>query len=143
MKAATQQPATLASRRDPHPIRAAVYVRISSDRTGPGLGAARQEQDCRALCQRHGWDVVGLYTDNDVSAYSGKPRREWLRLRADIAAGRIDAIVCWHVDRLTRTPREFEDVIDLHDQAGIQLATVTGEIDLATPTGRLVARTLG
>src|SRR5260370_13861265 len=124
------------------PIRAAIYVRISHDRTGAGLGVARQEDDCRALCQRKGWDVVCVYCDNDVSAYSGKPRKEWLRLLADIAAGRIDAIVCWHVDRLTRTPRELADVIDLHDQAGIQLATATGEIDLATPTRRLVSRTL-
>jgi site-specific DNA recombinase len=126
-----------------HPIRAAIYVRISYDRTGAGLGVARQEEDCRALCARRGWEVVCVYCDNDVSAYSGKPRKEWRRLHADIATGRIDAIVCWHVDRLTRTPRELEDVIDLHDKSGIQLATATGEIDLATPTGRLVARTLG
>ncbi len=124
-------------------VRAAVYVRISQDREGAGLGVARQEEDCRALCERKGWQVAGVYADNDVSAYSGKPRPAWLRLLADIAAGDVDAICCWHVDRLTRTPRELEDVIDLHDKQDIQLATVTGEIDLSTPTGRLVARTLG
>jgi DNA invertase Pin-like site-specific DNA recombinase len=120
-----------------------VYVRISQDREGAGLGVARQEEDCRALCDRKGWQVARVYPDNDVSAYSGKPRKEWTRLLADINDGLIDAVCCWHVDRLTRTPRELEDVIDLHDKAGIQLATVTGEIDLNTPTGRLVARTLG
>ena len=52
-------------------------------------------------------------------------------------------IACWHVDRLTRAPRELEDVIDLADRHGVELATCTGEIDLATPTGRLVARMLG
>jgi hypothetical protein len=55
------------------PVRAAIYVRISSDRTGAGLGVARQEEDCRALCERLGWQVVRVYPDNDVSAYSGKP----------------------------------------------------------------------
>jgi DNA invertase Pin-like site-specific DNA recombinase len=124
-------------------VRAAVYVRISQDREGAGLGVARQEEDCRALCARKGWQVAGVYADNDVSAYSGKPRPEWTRLLADIAAGDVEGIACWHVDRMTRTPRELEDVIDLHDKAGVQLATVTGEIDLSTPTGRLVARTLG
>ncbi|HEX4062057.1 MAG TPA: recombinase family protein [Streptosporangiaceae bacterium] len=122
----------------------AIYVRISQDREGAGLGVSRQEEDCRGLCaRRDGWQVMGVYADNDVSAYSGKPRPEWIRLLADIAAGNVDAICCWHVDRLTRTPRELEDVIDLHDTAGIALATVTGEIDLSTPTGRMVARTLG
>jgi DNA invertase Pin-like site-specific DNA recombinase len=82
---------------------------------------ARQKEDCRALCDRLGWQVTSVYADNDVSAYTGKPRKKWTRLLKDIAAGDVDAICCWHVDRLTRTPREVEDVIDLHDKAGIQI----------------------
>nr|WP_062340590.1 recombinase family protein [Herbidospora sakaeratensis] len=123
--------------------RAAIYCRISQDRAGAGLGVARQEADCRALVERKGWHIVGVYPDNDVSAYSGSPRPAWRRLMDDIDAGAVDAIVCWHVDRLTRSPRELEDVIDLADKRGIELATVTGEIDLGTPTGRLIARMLG
>jgi hypothetical protein len=117
----------------PGDIRAGIYVRISSDRTGAGLGVARQEEDCRAWCARHGWAVARVYVDNDVSAYSGRARPQWEALLGDIAAGLISAVVCWHVDRLTRSPRELEEVIDLHDRRGIMLATVTGEMDLATP----------
>lgn len=107
------------------------------------MGVARQEEDCRALCRRNGWLVADIYSDNDISAYSGKRRPEWERLIADVSAGRVDAIVCWHVDRLTRAPRELEDVIELADRNHIDLAACTGEIDLSTPTGRLVARMLG
>ncbi|MFQ6194156.1 recombinase family protein [Streptomyces sp. NPDC000405] len=60
--------------------RAAIYVRISQDRGGAGLGVARQEADCRALCAQKGWDVVDVYPDNDVSAYSGAPRPKWQEL---------------------------------------------------------------
>lgn len=123
--------------------RAGIYVRISQDRGGAGLGVQRQEDDCRALCQRKGWSVAEVYTDNDVSAYSGAPRPAWNRLLADVRSGILDAIAVWHVDRLTRTPRELEDVIDLADRHGLELATVSGEIDLATPTGRMIARMLG
>lgn len=122
---------------------AGIYVRISEDRGGAGLGVARQQADCEALCQRKGWDIAEVYVDNDTSAYSGAPRPGWEQLTRDARAGVISAIACWHVDRLTRTPRELEDVIDLADKLGLQLGTVTGEIDLATPTGRLVARMLG
>lgn len=122
---------------------AGIYVRISQDRAGAGLGVARQEEDCRALCQRKGWEVAEVYVDNDTSAYSGAPRENWERLIADAEAGTVDAVACWHVDRLTRTPRELEDVIDLADRLGLQLGTVAGDIDLATPTGRMVARMLG
>ena len=54
---------------------------------------------------------------------AGKRRPEWERLLADIAAGEIDAVVGWHVDRLTRSPRELEDVIDLAERHGLELAT--------------------
>ncbi|MEU2854056.1 recombinase family protein [Streptomyces syringium] len=123
--------------------RAAIYVRISQDRGGAGLGIARQEEDCRALCARKGWEVFDLYADNDVSAYSGAARPKWQELLADINEGLVNAVVCWHVDRLTRSPRELEDVIDLADRQGLELATVSGEVDLATPTGRMIARMLG
>ncbi|MBV9012626.1 MAG: recombinase family protein [Pseudonocardiales bacterium] len=88
-------------------------------------------------------EVAEVYADNDVSAYSGKPRPAWQQLISDVQAGALDAMVSWHVDRLTRSPRELEDVIDLADKHGIDLATVTGEVDLSNPTGRLVARMLG
>lgn len=124
-------------------ISAGIYVRISQDRGGAGLGVQRQEDDCRSLCERKGWQVADVYADNDVSAYSGAPRPAWQRLLADVRDGAIGAVATWHVDRLTRTPRELEDVIDLADRYGLDLATVSGEIDLATPTGRMIARMLG
>ncbi|MGH3693272.1 MAG: recombinase family protein [Pseudonocardiaceae bacterium] len=123
--------------------RAAIYCRISMDREGAGLGVSRQEEDCRALAKRLGWPVAGVYVDNDVSAYSGRSRPEWERLLCDVRAGVVEAVLCWHVDRLTRSPRELEDVIDLADRHGLALATVTGDIDLSAPTGRMVARMLG
>jgi DNA invertase Pin-like site-specific DNA recombinase len=81
--------------------------------------------------------------DNDTSAYWGKPRPAWGHLIDDVKARRVDAIVGWHVDRLTRSPRELENVIDLADQHRLKLATCTGDVDLGTPTGRMVARILG
>jgi site-specific DNA recombinase len=123
--------------------RAAIYARISLDRAGAGLGVARQEEDCRRLATQLGWPVADVYVDNDVSAYSGKPRPAWQQLLAQVESGAVDAVLCWHVDRLTRSPRELEDVIDLADRHGLALATVTGDIDLQSPTGRMVARLLG
>lgn len=83
-------------------------MRISQDRAGAGLGIARQEQDCRALGERKGWRVAGIYADNGVSAYARKPCPEWTRLAADIRAGLVTAVACWHVDRLTRSPASWK-----------------------------------
>lgn len=123
-------------------VRTALYVRISSDRDDSELGVKRQEKEGRAYVKRRGWSLVELYIDNDISASNGDPRPEWDRLMRDVRAGRIDAIVGWAFDRLTRTPRELEDVIDLHDELGVQLGTVGGDIDLSTAMGRMTARIL-
>ncbi|MGH3916795.1 MAG: recombinase family protein, partial [Pseudonocardiaceae bacterium] len=124
--------------------RAAIYCRISDDREGDGLGVARQEADCRERADRLGWTVAGLYVDNDLSAFSGKVRPEYRRMLDDLRLGCIDAVLAWHTDRLHRSPRELEEFIDVCEAAGVAVETVkAGPVDLSTPAGRAVARTLG
>jgi DNA invertase Pin-like site-specific DNA recombinase len=126
--------------------RAAIYCRISEDRTGAGLGVERQEADCRELAERLGWEVVAVYTDNDLSAYSGKPRPGYQALLADLRAGTADAVLCWHTDRLhRRSGRDrsgaLDEYIDLCQARGIPTQTVqAGALDLATASGRMTAR---
>lgn len=124
------------------PTQAAIYARISSD-DGSALGVGRQIADCEREAQRRGWTVSDRYIDNDVSASRGAPRPEYERMLADVRAGRLGAIVVWDVDRLTRTMRELEDVIDFANQRGLALASVGGEIDLSTEQGRMMARMKG
>lgn len=123
--------------------RAAIYARISQDTHETGLGVQRQLKDCRALAKRKGWTVVEEFVDNDVSASKGKPRPAYTDMMAKLNAGVMDALVVWDVDRLTRLPRELEDVVDLAERRGVQLASVGGDTDLATPQGRLTARIKG
>lgn len=122
---------------------ATIYARISKD-AGTGLGVARQEADCRALCERRGWDVTEVIVDNDVSAYSRRGRPGYRRLLAAIEARSTDVVVVWHPDRLHRSPVELEGFIDLVEATGITVTAVTsGDYDLSTPEGRLTARIVG
>jgi site-specific DNA recombinase len=124
--------------------RAVVYVRISQDRTGAHLGVDRQREDCEALAERNGWQVVEVYVDNDVSAYSGKLRKGYRRMLADLDAGTATIVIAWHTDRLHRSPTELEEYINLCERRGVTTQTVqAGALDLATSGGRLVARMLG
>lgn len=123
---------------------AAIYCRISQDREGAGLGVDRQRKDCEALADKMGWTIVATHTDNDLSAYSGKPRPGYRALLADIEVGRADSVLVWHTDRLHRSPRELEEYVDLCERHKVITQTCkAGELDLATPSGRAVARTLG
>jgi site-specific DNA recombinase len=124
-------------------VRAAIYARISSDREGDQLGVTRQLEDCRRMAERCGFVVVDCYIDDDVSAWSGKKRPQFERMLDDIRSGSVGAVLAWHLDRLTRHPRELEAFIDLCDQLRVKLGCVTGEVDISTHIGRLTARMLG
>jgi DNA invertase Pin-like site-specific DNA recombinase len=127
------------------PRAAAVYARISSDPTEKRAGVDRQRRDCRDEAERLGWPVADEYLDNDVSAYSGKPRAEYLRMLSDIEAGAVDAVLVWHQDRLHRQPIELEQFFQITDRAGISsnVRSVTGNADFGTGDGILVARIMG
>lgn len=106
----------------------------------------RQEQDCRALAARHGFEVVRVFEENDVSAStrSRKSRPQYDELMARAMAGQIDVILAYSNSRLTRRPMEVEDIIRLHENHGIRVRTVvSGDNDLSTADGRMVARIKG
>ncbi|MFH1329640.1 MAG: recombinase family protein [Actinomycetota bacterium] len=123
---------------------AGIYVRISSDPEGTRLGVERQLEDCRARCESNGWLVADVYEDNDRSAYKGKPRPEYRRMLDDVESGRIDAVVVWALDRLTRHPRELEEFFDIIDRVGdVALVTISGDRDLSNPGDLMMARVEG
>jgi DNA invertase Pin-like site-specific DNA recombinase len=126
------------------PQSAAIYARISSDIEGSGLGVRRQVADCHALAQSLSWTVAEEYVDNDLSAYSGKGRPRYQQMLADIADGRRDGVLVYHVDRLTRRPIELEQFLAIVDAAKLRhVRFVAGDMDLGTGDGLLIARLLG
>ncbi|GAA4641947.1 recombinase family protein [Gordonia humi] len=88
-------------------VNAIIYARISQDREGAGLGVDRQTEDARDLAERLGWRVLRVEADNDISAYSGKPRPGYERMLAAIESGEANAVIAWHADRLHRRTIEL------------------------------------
>jgi len=120
-------------------VRAGIYCRISRDWEGKQLGVERQREDCIEIAKKRGWTVVEHYIDNDVSAArtSKKVRKEYLRLLADIEAGKLDAVVLWMEDRLQRQVIELAEFLKVCDAAGVtRIASAGGEFDLADPDQR-------
>lgn len=122
-------------------MRAGVYLRQSLDRTGDELAVTRQRHACEQLCTQRGWSIVQTITDNDTSATVGT-RKGFVELLKAIEDNKVDVVVCYHADRLARSLVDLEQVISRCERAGVKLATVSGDLDLSTDTGRLVARIL-
>jgi DNA invertase Pin-like site-specific DNA recombinase len=122
--------------------RAVIYTRISRDDTGEGVANERQEEDCRKLADLRGWEVVAVEHDISKSAYSGKERPAWERVLDMIRSGEVEVVVAWHMDRMTRSMLDLETLILLAEEHNVGISTVTGDIDLTTDVGRMVARIL-
>lgn len=130
-------------------IRCYIYARISQDRTGSHLGTDRQIEDCHHLAERLSnsdveYRVVGVFQDNDISAYSGKTRPDYRRMLDDLNQGMATVVISWHTDRLHRSPTELEEYIDISQRRGVDTHTVqAGDLDLSTSSGRMTARIHG
>ena len=125
-----------------------IYSRISADKRkdtdDEGMGVARQEKECRELAKRLKLKVTKVYRDNDISAYSGAHRPEFEAMLDGIKRGQYDALVCWHTDRLTRSIKDLERIIEICDAANVPIHTVSGgDLDLTNATGKGLARIVG
>jgi site-specific DNA recombinase len=123
---------------------AAIYTRISQDATAQQLGVTRQLDDCRALAKRLRRKVVAHFDDNDLSAFTGKTRPGFEAMLVAMARAEFGALICWHPDRLYRSMKDLERLIEIADAAHIQIRSVNGgDLDLSNSTGRMLARIVG
>lgn len=118
------------------PQKIGIYVRISQDRDGLSQGPDRQLDACTNYAKARGWTVVDVYSDRDTSAYSNVRRPEYERMLADARAKRIDCIMFWKFDRLTRRLRNVHEILELLRTSGCVLHSVTERIDTSDPMGQ-------
>jgi DNA invertase Pin-like site-specific DNA recombinase len=119
------------------PRRVALYARVSTvDQT-----TENQLLDLRGYVAARGWPAVE-YVDHGVSG--AKDRRPALdRLVADVRRHKLDAVVCWRLDRLGRNLRHLVLLLDEWQSRGVAFVTLGEGIDTSTAAGRLVAGVLG
>jgi DNA invertase Pin-like site-specific DNA recombinase len=128
-------------------LRCAIYTRKSSDE---GLGQEfnslhAQREACEAfiLSQRHeGWHVLSAHYDD--GGYSGgtMERPALQRLLADIGAGKVDVVVVYKIDRLTRSLFDFAKIVETFDAKGVSFVSVTQQFNTTTSMGRLTLNVL-
>lgn len=117
--------------------RCVLYARLSVTKE-ESVSISRQLQSCRRYAQARGWQVVGEFIDDGVSATANRPedRRGWTTL---LAADGFDAVVIWKVDRLARRVLDFLHADEALQQRGAGLVAVEDPIDMTSPQGRAFA----
>jgi DNA invertase Pin-like site-specific DNA recombinase len=128
-------------------LRCAVYTRKSTDegldQEYNSIDAQRDAGHAYIASQRaEGW--IPVADDYDDPAFSGgnMDRPALKRLLADIEAGRIDIVVVYKIDRLTRSLTDFSRMIDVFERHGVSFVSVTQQFNTTTSMGRLMLNVL-
>ncbi len=119
--------------------RGGIYLRIS--RTDDDLAVRRHEQVCRKMAADLNVSVVKVYIDNNVSAWSRKPRKDYQRMLADLQSGKINMVFAFAADRLHRSSEENIGFLRLAAETGFICHTYSGgPLDYATEGGKLLSK---
>jgi DNA invertase Pin-like site-specific DNA recombinase len=128
-------------------VRCAIYTRVSTDQgleqDFNSLDAQREASQAYVRSQTHaGW--IPVRTDYDDGGFSGgtTERPALQRLLADVKAGRVDVIVVYKVDRLTRSLADFAKLVELFDRHAVSFVSVTQQFNTTTSMGRLTLNVL-
>jgi site-specific DNA recombinase len=128
-------------------VRCAIYTRKSSEegleQSFNSLDAQRESSEAFILSQRQeGWHVVP--TRYDDGGYSGgtMERPALKRLLADVEAHKVNVIVVYKVDRLTRSLADFAKIVEAFDARGVSFVSVTQQFNTTSSMGRLTLNIL-
>jgi DNA invertase Pin-like site-specific DNA recombinase len=128
-------------------LRCAIYTRKSSEE---GLEQAfnsldAQREACAAfiLSQKHeGWTVLPTLYDDGGFSGGTMDRPALQRILGDIAAGKVDVVVVYKIDRLTRSLFDFAKIVEAFDAKGVSFVSITQQFNTTTSMGRLTLNVL-
>jgi len=129
------------------PVRCAIYTRVSTDhgldQEFNSLDAQYDAASAYIKSQAHaGWMLIRSRYDDGGYSGGSTDRPDLQRLLDDIRARKIDVIVVYKVDRLTRSLADFAKLVELFDAHGVSFVSVTQQFNTTTSMGRLTLNVL-
>ena len=121
-------------------LRCAVYTRVSTD-----MQAEKEFNSCEAqtekikafISSQENMEIFRVYSDPGFSG-ANTNRPALTEMLQDIRAGFINLVIAYKIDRLTRSPKDFYQLIEVFDKHGANFISVTERFDTSTPAGRLL-----
>ena len=122
---------------------AGVYIRVSTeDQTREGFSLGEQNEKLLTLCKFKELEVYKVYEDAGVSAKDMEHRPQFQQMLQDMKDGKINYIVAYKLDRITRSVRDLEELITLLEQYGCYLLCDRDDVNTSTANGKFFVRML-
>ncbi len=128
----------------PQGMRAAIYVRVSSEEQVQGYSLAAQERAADAYCQSHGWRIVNVYRDEARSARTDDvaKRPAFKEMLTDAQLGQFDILIVHKLDRFARNLRMMLEMLDRLESARVGFVSISEQMDFTSPIGKVILATL-
>jgi len=120
--------------------RVALYARVST--ADKGQDPEVQLSELREYCERRGWKISREYVDRGISG-SRESRPELDQLMVDARRRQFDALAVWKIDRLGRSLKHLVMTLAELDSLGVAFISLKDNLDLSTPSGRLMFQIIG
>jgi site-specific DNA recombinase len=135
------------SRRPAKKLRCAIYTRKSSEegleQAFNSLDAQREACGAFILSQKHeGWAVLPTLYDDGGFSGGTLDRPALQRLLSDITEGRVDVVVVYKIDRLTRSLFDFAKIVEAFEAKSVSFVSITQQFNTSTSMGRLTLNVL-
>ena len=124
-------------------ITAGIYIRVSTeDQAREGFSLGEQEEKLKALCDYKGYKIYRVYKDAGISAKDMEHRPEFQQMLKDMRDKKINAIVAYKLDRVTRSVRDLEELISELEANKCYLICDRDDVNTSTANGRFFVRML-
>ena len=122
---------------------AAVYIRVSTeDQAREGFSLGEQKEKLLQLCAFKGYEVFRVYEDAGISAKDMEHRPAFQEMLQDMKDGKINYIVAYKLDRVTRSVRDLEELISQLEKYNCYLVCDIDDVNTSTANGRFFVRML-
>ena len=122
---------------------AGVYIRVSTeDQAREGFSLGEQEEKLLQLCKFKELEVYRVYKDAGISAKDMEHRPQFQEMLKDMKEGKINYIVAYKLDRITRSVRDLEELISVLEQYNCFLLCDRDDVNTSTANGRFFVRML-
>ncbi|MCL2376955.1 MAG: recombinase family protein [Defluviitaleaceae bacterium] len=125
-------------------LQTAIYVRVSTEeQVQEGFSIRGQTEKLKQYALLKDWEIYNIYSDEGISGKNIVDRPAINRLIDDIKGGKVNNILVYKVDRLTRSTKNLIELVELFEDHNCAFNSLTESIDTDTPSGRMFLKIIG
>ena len=125
-------------------LRTGIYLRVSTEEQAKeGFSINAQKEKLTSYANINDWEIYDFYIDDGISGKNITDRPSVNRLIEDVKSGKVNNVLIYKLDRLTRSVKDLINLIELFEQHNCSFNSVTEKLDTSNAVGRMFIKIIG